>query len=179
MRLRNRARRVTAAAESAPAPVAVRNTPRRHVATCDPLRGLAVLAVVAVHVPAGALFATGYLKGAGGTLRPESAFGSLGLVLDALPIAVYLFFALSGFLIARPFVEAFVAGGALPSLRSYARNRVLRIFPAAWVLLAFVLIHYGDRGADAGELLSMITLTESYTPHPLESLVAQLWCSGG
>jgi len=145
------------------------------VATADPLRGLAVLAVVAVHVPAGALFATGYLKGAGGTLRPETAFGSLGLVLDALPMAVYLFFALSGFLITRPFVEAFVAGAALPSLRSYARNRVLRIFPAAWALLAVVLIHYGDRGADAGELLSMITLTESYTPHPLKSLAGQLW----
>ena len=112
-----------------------------------------------VHIATGALFATGYLAGAGGTLRPEQAFGSLGeLVLDALPASVYLFFALSGFLITRPFVEAFVAGGPLPSLRSYARNRALRIFPAAWAPLAFVLIHDGDRGSSPVELLSALTL---------------------
>ncbi len=189
-RLRHQAGRASVAAENAPPaatptpipparPVAAAsaNKPhRRHVATADPLRGLAVLAVVAVHVPAGAMYVTGYLKGAGGTLRPETAFGPvIGLVLDALPTAVYLFFALSGFLIARPFVEAFISGAPLPSLRSYARNRLLRIFPAAWLFMTFVFFKYGDRGADPGELLSMITLTESYTPHPLESLAGQLW----
>ena len=161
MRLRSRSRPATAAAEAAPPaaptePVPIRSVrpARGRLATGDPLRGLAVLAIMAVHIAAGALFATGYLAGAGGTLRPETAFGSLGeLVLDALPASVYLFFALSGFLITRPFVEAFVAGGPRPSLRSYARNRALRIFPAAWVLIAFVLIHYGDRGSSPVELV--------------------------
>jgi peptidoglycan/LPS O-acetylase OafA/YrhL len=164
------------AAQPAPAHAAAAKARRRHVATATPLRGLAVLAVVAFHVTAGALWVTGYLDGAGGTLQPKTAFGPvIGMVLDALPTAVYLFFALSGFLIARPFVEAFVSGAELPSLRSYARNRVLRIFPAAWLFIALLLFKYGDRGADTGQLLSMITLTESYTPHPLESLAAQLW----
>ena len=196
MRLRSRSRPAVAAAEAAPpaAPtepvrvgpaVAAARLRRRfartdaapgRLATGDPLRGLAVLAIMTVHIATGALFATGYLAGAGGTLRPEVAFGSLGeLVLDALPASVYLFFALSGFLITRPFVDAFVAGGPRPSLRSYARNRALRIFPAAWALLAFVLIHYGDRGSSPGELVSALTLTETYTAHPLESLVGQLW----
>ena len=130
-----------------------------------------------VHIATGALFATGYLAGAGGTLRPEEAFGSLGeLVLDALPASVYLFFALSGFLITRPFVEAFVAGGPRPSLRSYARNRALRIFPAAWALLAFVLIHYGDRGVEPRRAALRAHADRDRTrAHPLESLVGQLW----
>jgi peptidoglycan/LPS O-acetylase OafA/YrhL len=181
--MRLRSPRAVAAAEAAPPAAPAEPVPIRSVrpaggrlATGDPLRGLAVLAIMTVHIATGALFATGYLAGAGGTLRPEQAFGSLGeLVLDALPASVYLFFALSGFLITRPFVEAFVAGGPLPSLRSYARNRALRIFPAAWALLAFVLIHYGDRGSSPVELLSALTLTETYTAHPLESLVGQLW----
>ena len=109
-----------------------------------------------VHIATGALFATLYVAGASSAPQPEQlAFGELGeLVLDALPASVYLFFALSSFLDPRPFVEAFVAGGPLPSLRSYARNRALRIFPAAWALLAFVLIHYGDRGSSPVERLS-------------------------
>jgi peptidoglycan/LPS O-acetylase OafA/YrhL len=146
------------------------------LATGDPLRGLAVLAIATLHIVTGALFATGYLAGAGGRVHPDEAFGSVGrVVLDALPVSVYLFFALSGFLITRPFVEAFFSGAPCPSLRSYARNRLLRIFPAAWALLAFVLIHYGDRGSSPGELASALTLTESYTSHPLETLVGQLW----
>lgn len=146
------------------------------LATGDPLRGLALLGVIALHVATGAVFVTGNLEGAGGTIRPEEAFTPIGeLALRALPVSIYLFFALSGFLITRPFVEAFVLGRPRPALPPYLRNRALRIFPAAWVMLAAVCLRHGTRDADPGELLSIFTLTESYAPHPLESVIGQLW----
>ena len=148
----------------------------RRVATGDPLRGIAVLGVLALHVATGAVFVTGHLAGAGGTLRPEEAFTPAGeWVLRALPVSVYLFFALSGFLIARPFVEAAVLGRPRPAVDRYLRNRALRLFPAAWLLIAVVMLHHGTRDANAGELVSVLTLTESYSPHPHESLIGQLW----
>jgi peptidoglycan/LPS O-acetylase OafA/YrhL len=148
----------------------------RRLAVGDPLRGIAVLGVIALHVATGAVYITGFLLGAGGTLRPEEAFTAAGeWVLRALPVSVYLFFALSGFLITRPFVEAFVTGTRRPALVPYVRNRALRLFPAAWVALAFVYLRYGSRDASPGEVLSSFTLTESYAPHPLESLIGQAW----
>ncbi len=153
-----------------------REPTRGRLATGDPLRGLALLGVLTLHVATGAVFVTGHLAGAGGTLRPEEAFTPVGeWILRALPVSVYLFFALSGFLITRPFVEAFVQGRPLPALAPYLRNRALRLFPAAWVLLLFVCLRYGTRDAGLGELASAFTLTESYAPHPLESLTGQMW----
>jgi peptidoglycan/LPS O-acetylase OafA/YrhL len=153
-----------------------RDGDRGRLASGDPLRGLAVLGVLALHVATGAVFVTGHLAGAGGTLRPEEAFTPAGeWVLRALPVSVYLFFALSGFLIARPFVEALVLGRPRPALAPYLRNRALRLFPAAWLLIAVVLLRHGARDAAPGELLSALTLTESYSPHPHESLIGQLW----
>jgi peptidoglycan/LPS O-acetylase OafA/YrhL len=147
-----------------------------HLATGNPLRGIAVLGVVALHVATGAVFVTGRLEGAGGTLRPEEAFTPAGeWVLRALPVSVYLFFALSGFLIARPFVEAVVLARPRPPIGRYLWNRALRVFPAAWLLIAVILLHHGTRDASAAELLSALTLTESYAPHPHESLIGQLW----
>ena len=149
---------------------------QRRLESGDPLRGLAVLGVVVLHVATGAVFVTGHLLGAGGTLRPEEAFTPVGeWILRALPVSVYLFFALSGFLIARPFVEALVLGRPRPAIGSYLRNRALRLFPAAWLLIAVVYLRHGTRGGDAGEVLSTLTLTESYDVHPLESLIGQLW----
>jgi peptidoglycan/LPS O-acetylase OafA/YrhL len=153
-----------------------REAPIGRLATGDPLRGLAVLGVLTLHVATGAVFVTGHLVGAGGALRPEEAFTPVGeWVLRALPVSVYLFFALSGFLITRPFVDAFVQGRPLPALAPYLRNRALRLFPAAWVLLLFVCLRYGTRDAALGDLVSAFTLTESYAPHPLESLTGQMW----
>jgi peptidoglycan/LPS O-acetylase OafA/YrhL len=48
---------------------------------------------------------------------------------------VAIFFVLSGFLLYRPFVAARLEGRKGPSVRRYARRRVLRIIPAYWVAL--------------------------------------------
>jgi peptidoglycan/LPS O-acetylase OafA/YrhL len=58
-------------------------------------------------------------------------------LIDHLAGGVYLFFALSGYLISRPFVAALARGEDLPALGRYARKRVLRIYPV--YLLAFAV----------------------------------------
>jgi peptidoglycan/LPS O-acetylase OafA/YrhL len=46
-----------------------------------------------------------------------------------------LFFVLSGFLLFRPFASSILAGKPLPSIRRYAANRLLRIYPVYLVIL--------------------------------------------
>jgi len=64
--------------------------------------------------------------------------GPWGWALVRLDVGVAVFFLLSGFLLYRPFVLAHLRGERFPSMAAYARNRVLRIYPAWWVVLAFV-----------------------------------------
>jgi peptidoglycan/LPS O-acetylase OafA/YrhL len=86
----------------------------------DATRGCAVLAVVWAHAAglSGAQFAAWW--------------GPLAIKAN---IAVHVFFALSGFLLYRPFAARHADGRRLPALRTYARRRALRILPAYWVAL--------------------------------------------
>lgn len=62
---------------------------------------------------------------------------------------VYLFFALSGFLLFRPFAKRDVGGGAAIDVRRYALNRAVRILPlyyAAVVIMLVVTAHGGTVG---------------------------------
>lgn len=104
---------------------------RRHFALFGALRGLAVLAVVVFHVSA--------LSGLAG----QGAAGHVAQVLGGLGVTV--FFAISGFLLYRPFAAARAAGAPMPSLRRFARRRVLRIVPAYWVALTVLAIFPGVR----------------------------------
>ena len=68
--------------------------------------------------------------------------GGADVIFLNLALGVTLFFALSGFLLYRPFAAAIARAEALPSIPAYLRNRALRILPAYWVILlasAFVL----------------------------------------
>jgi peptidoglycan/LPS O-acetylase OafA/YrhL len=93
------------------------------IAGIEGLRAIAALSIVLLHAwsdasPAGPPD-LGVLSG----FVPDLAFG------------VTLFFTLSGFLLYRPFVAALLEAGRRPSVRSYLRNRALRILPAYWVIL--------------------------------------------
>lgn len=88
----------------------------------DSLRGLAALSILVVHV---ALFSEAL------------EIDGLGPLLAHLDIGVPFFFALSAFLLYRPFVAARELGRPAVGLGRYGRRRFLRIFPAYWVALAF------------------------------------------
>ncbi len=61
-------------------------------------------------------------------------------LLAHLNLGVPLFFAISGFLLYRPFVAARVGAGPQVRFLQYGRRRLLRIVPAYWVALAILTI---------------------------------------
>lgn len=140
------------------------------------MRATACLGIVFFHLATGALFISGDLAGAGGSHTWETAYGEGGrIALRSASTGFYIFFVLSGFLVAAPFVCAFVEGRPRPRLIPYFRNRALRLLPAAWLFFAFVLLRHGTMGAGWSELLAMFTFTDDHVDHPLTTLVGQTW----
>jgi peptidoglycan/LPS O-acetylase OafA/YrhL len=134
------------------------------------MRAVAALLVVATH----AAFATGALNR-----------GYLGAVFARFDIGVALFFALSGFLLFRPWVTAAAIGASSPSLHRYARHRVRRIMPAyvVAVLATFAVYTVFTPGPNPGQtwhgLLRYLTLTQIYTDDYLSTYLhpglSQMW----
>ncbi len=88
------------------------------------MRAVAVLCVVVLHV-------TTY----GGV---EDTIGDRLLV--HLNLGVTIFFLISGFLLYRPFIAHRTGGPAAPRVGDYFRRRALRIFPAYWLVVTFVIL---------------------------------------
>lgn len=95
----------------------------------DGLRGLAAVMVVITHTNQ--------------RLAPDAGPHWLGSLVNFGGQGLTLFFALSGFLLYRPFASAIVTGSPSPSLRNYFWNRALRIFPAYVVIFLFVALVAG------------------------------------
>jgi peptidoglycan/LPS O-acetylase OafA/YrhL len=148
---------------------------RRFVAG-DPLRGLACLAVIAVHTANGAVWSTGYASGPH-PLNYLDAFGQpVDFVLQRLPTAVFVFFALSGYLIARPFVRAFILDRPRPPIPAYLLRRALRILPLLWVTLALILIVIPqERAIPVTDVIGRLTLVSTFSHGPLAGVFGQAW----
>ncbi|BBY60463.1 acyltransferase family protein [Mycolicibacterium sarraceniae] len=122
------------------------------------LRAVAALLVVGTH----AAFATGKLT-----------HGYIGLVWARLEVGVSIFFALSGFLLFRPWVAAAADATVAPSARAYAQRRLRRIMPAyvVTVLLAYGVYSFYSTGPNPGQslagLVRHLTLTQIYTDNYL------------
>jgi peptidoglycan/LPS O-acetylase OafA/YrhL len=69
--------------------------------------------------------------------------GTVGYLARLSTHGLTLFFALSGFLLYRPFATALLSGAEIPSIRAYARNRFLRIYPAYLVIFLLVSFVFG------------------------------------
>jgi peptidoglycan/LPS O-acetylase OafA/YrhL len=66
--------------------------------------------------------------------------GPLTKGFGELRAGVTLFFALSGFLLFRPYIASALRARPAPALGAYLRNRALRILPAYWFILLFVAV---------------------------------------
>jgi len=64
----------------------------------------------------------------------------IGPLLGRMDLGVTLFFLLSGFLLYRPWALSAMADTRGPALGTYALRRAVRILPAYWVMVAFVLL---------------------------------------
>jgi peptidoglycan/LPS O-acetylase OafA/YrhL len=127
----------------------------------DSLRGVAALMVLAVHVS--------WVSGASdlGTwsapwfARLESAFA--------------MFFAISGFLLYRPFVRARLMGEPPLSARAYGWRRFLRIVPAFWVALTVIAIWLGDDLWNPYELVRNFGFLQLYYGAGPNDVIPQAW----
>jgi peptidoglycan/LPS O-acetylase OafA/YrhL len=95
----------------------------------EPLRALAALAVLIGHAYA-----------LGGRAIPIQAEHWYDVPLIQTATGVWLFFVISGFVIARPFVAALVSGEPLPQLVPYTIRRIARIYPVYWIALIVTMV---------------------------------------
>jgi len=127
----------------------------------DSMRALAALAILAYH---GALF-TGALDGTG------TAFW-----YAQLNVGVPLFFAISGFLLYRPWVAARLTGAKRPDARVYGLRRLLRLVPAYWLALIVIALAFGrDDVLSWPGALVHFGLLQAYDPARFTGGIGQAW----
>ena len=136
-------------------------TARRFYPQLEGMRAIAAIGVLVTHVA----FQTRAVE-----------IPVLGPVLGRLDLAVALFFALSGFLLWRPWVDAAHRGTGHPSVPRYFRHRVVRIWPAYVVVVTLVILLLPEaQGADAQVWLANLTLTQVFVPLTLTAGLTQMW----
>lgn len=140
----------------------------RRLGALDGLRGLAALGILVLHVWM-------YDFGDGG--RQPRWLGDH--VVEGMRLGVPLFFALSGFLLYRPFVGAVLDGRRLPRLGSYALRRAARVVPAYWAaaLAAFLLMRWLDHpyAVELSQLPIFLVFGQNYVGETAKHLDPPMW----
>lgn len=124
----------------------------------DGVRAAAALLVVLTHVG----FQTG-----------ETTRGAFGALVARMDFGVALFFALSGFLLYRPWARAAGGAGTRPDVGRYLLRRAVRILPAYWLALLAVLLTTA-RDASMSDVMRHLTLTQVYGGRLLDGFT-QTW----
>jgi peptidoglycan/LPS O-acetylase OafA/YrhL len=118
----------------------------------------------------------------------SSDLGTLSSLMPHLALGVVLFFALSGFLLYRPFAAAILRNVAWPRVPLYLRNRALRILPAYWVILLLsgvvlevallrdgASLRVGSLAEQPATLARNLMLVQSYGPTTLLTGIGPAW----
>lgn len=137
----------------------------------DPVRGVAALAVCCYHAALAAIVATR----PGDRLSGFAVLGPAGPVISRFFLALPIFFVLSGYLIARPFVTAYLDGRPMPRPGPYFRNRVLRIVPAFWVIYAVVLALQGVTLRSIPDAVVGLGFAQNYRLNGVSGVLPQAW----
>jgi acetyltransferase len=138
----------------------------------DLLRAVAALAVVFWH--------SGLLTASAGAPRT----GVAAFVGINGGKGVLLFFAVSGYLISRPFVRAGFGLSVAPSLRNYGRRRLARIWPAhALALTAMVFLILADTYAyphdfTPGRYAAHLLFVQNFIPGVSGTILPVTWTLG-
>ncbi|MEJ7798501.1 MAG: acyltransferase [Solirubrobacteraceae bacterium] len=115
------------------------------------------------------------------------SYGWAAPVLGHIDLGLAAFFALSGYLIARPFARAYVFDTRMPRLRSYVRNRVLRVAPAFYLFTVLVLLRFGvdgtlqagaENSSSALQLLGQLLFVQGQTGGPAVVPIGPAWSIG-
>lgn len=166
----------TAAHLRSPVPGVAPSTGRR-LQGVEGLRAIAALSILVVHTWGEA------------SKRGTADLGRIGNNhVGDLSYGVTIFFALSGFLLYRPFVRALLHSEPRPAFTKYLRNRALRILPAYWVILLLCALVLGSvffrdpqgalqhgRLSDPGLLARAGLFVQDYDPTTLLTGIAPAW----
>ena len=88
--------------------------------------------------------------------------------------AIFIFFALSGYLLYWPFVQAEWGNRGRVSLKNYALNRAWRVLPAYYVAFAVItLVQY--HGGSVQLWVANLTFTEDYSHATVGIIDAPMW----
>jgi peptidoglycan/LPS O-acetylase OafA/YrhL len=147
--------------ESAPSPALAPPPGNPRFALFDSLRGIAAICILVFHVSA----ITGLL------LKP--VVGDAIVVLG--PNSLIVFFAISGFLLYRPFARGSAGVGRAPAAPRYLRRRVLRIVPAYWVALTALAIFPGIVGVFADDWWRYYFFLQLYSSETLGGGIPVAW----
>ncbi|MGQ0840663.1 acyltransferase family protein [Actinokineospora sp.] len=128
----------------------------------DGLRAVAAFAVLTTHVGFDAGLPTGT--------------GLAGAITSRLDLGVAIFFALSGFLLYRPFVASALTDKPTPDVRRYLLRRAARILPAYWVAAIAVLVVFNRQWLHTPlDWAIPLGLTHIYFPLRLPLGLEQTW----
>lgn len=144
-----------------------RTKERNRSAVIDALRAIAALMVLLDH--------TSFLA-VGATLGPVAT-----AISRMLAAGVYLFFAVSGYLITGPFIRALVHGERLPRVGGYFLRRGARILPGYWVaFLVFLLVVRPVPGVRPYQWPVHLLMLQSIWPHvgEAEAIYGVAWTLG-
>ena len=135
----------------------------RRSAAIESLRALAALGVLEGHVFGSAV---GYGAAAYATVTDRMLLGG--------GMGVFLFFALSGYLLYRPFARRDFAGGSPVRLRRYAANRAVRILPLYYVVLVVTVVVF-DHGGTWSTWWRSTLFLENFFPSTLGHIDGVMW----
>ncbi len=134
-------------------------------AAVESLRALAALGVVVAHTYVSARYFHGR--------DPGPAKGVLQRLVVSGSSSVYIFFALSGYLLYLPFAKQAFAAGRRIDVRRYAANRALRILPLYYIsLLVYMLIQHDLSGHN---ILMFGTFSENFSTTTSHWVNPVLW----
>jgi peptidoglycan/LPS O-acetylase OafA/YrhL len=129
----------------------------------ESLRALAALGVMFGHV-------YGSAHGYG----PIVTSTFLRRILLGGGFGVFVFFALSGYLLFWPFVRRDYGGDAQINLRRYALNRALRILPLYYAVIVILLL-VQEHGGSSMQWARFMTWTETFSTHTLYAVDGVVW----
>lgn len=158
-------------------PVTVSDAVPRRFTAGDGLRALAALFVLVFHAGIATLIwslGKGSVSGEGTSAQFKPIFGLLAPEFVNMRAGIYIFFALSGYLLTRTFLATYTLGTPLPSISRYFRNRALRIIPAFWVVTTIYVIWDRGEGGVLG-LLTVYAFVQNYHPTAAINVMGQAW----
>ncbi len=144
----------------------------------DALRGLSALGVLGLHATGISMVESGP-AGISGNAAMRETYGAVGLAALFGGLWLQVFFILSGYLISRPFVAAYVLDKPHPDVPRYLRNRLLRIVPAFWVAVFATLLVFGLMGSSPWSVVLTLLFLQAFAAEELfVGHIGQGWTLG-